>query len=186
MFPFRLKTGRNTVPTNGGGISIDVKNLGRTLSSLTSVANPSEVDGDGDGFVTGRDGRDNIPFKGPVKKMAALWSEKQQKALDADEKRIIAVAKKLKGRKPKYTISEIDEIFSKAKTREEITKARKAARDLAKSLFEMDGIGENGEYKVRLYKGETGVAIHGRKRESPAVHQENPYPPIGVAGEIVD
>ena len=38
-----------------------VKVLGRVIGVARDVK-PSEVDGDGDGFLTGPDGRDNVPF----------------------------------------------------------------------------------------------------------------------------
>lgn len=38
-----------------------VKVLGRAIGSARQVGKPSEVDGDGDGFLTGPDGQDNIP-----------------------------------------------------------------------------------------------------------------------------
>ncbi len=186
MSSFRSKTGRNAASNTGSGISINVKGLGRTISSLTSVADPADLDGDGDGFVTGRDGKDNVPFKAPVKKISDLWSDKKQKALEADEQRIIAVAKKLKGRKPKYNIKEINDIVTNVRTREDVTRARREVRQLAKSIFEVDGIGQNGEYKTRLFKGKDGVAIFGRKNRLAAAQQEHPYTQIVVSGEILD
>lgn len=40
---------------------LGVKILGDTIGRASGVVNPSEVDGDGDGFRMGRDGKDNVP-----------------------------------------------------------------------------------------------------------------------------
>jgi hypothetical protein len=186
---FRQKVGEETLARLGGGLPMSEKSLGETIGQASSAVNPSEEDGDGDGFRTGRDGKDNIPVTKPVKDaIKEIWSDKKQKALEADEKRIIAVAKRFKDRKPTQSVRDINRLLVSARMREDIVDARKDARKWAKSIFEMDGLGENGEYKVRLYKGNTGVNIVGRKRDMPAVTEkmEEPYPHIRISGEILD
>jgi hypothetical protein len=187
MTLFRKKVGEETLARLGGGLPMSKKALGETIGRVPSAVNPSEEDGDGDGFRTGRDGRDNIPVTKPAEDaVKELWSDKRQNALKKDEERVAGVIKKLKGRKPKYTIAQINEIIAGAKSREDVVTARKAARELAKSLFELDGIGENGEYTTRLFKGKTGVGIFGRKRGMLAAHEDHPYPHIAMNGEILD
>lgn len=187
MTLFRKKVGEETLARLGGGLPMSEKALGETIGQASSAVKPSEEDGDGDGFRTGRDGKDNIPVTKPVvDAIKELWSDKRQKALKKDEERVVAVAKKLKNRKPKYDIEQIDKIISGAKSKEEIAAARKAARELAKSIFEMNGIGENGEYRTRLFRGGVGVAIHGRQRGMPAAQHEHPFPFIAISGEILD
>lgn len=184
---FRQKVGEETLARLGGGLPMSQKSLGETIGQAASAVKPSEEDGDGDGFRTGRDGKDNIPVTKPVvNAIKELWSDKRQKALEVDEKRIAGVAKKLKGRKPKYSAKEMHDIILGVKTKQDAVAARKAAREFAKSIFEVDGIGENGEYKTRLYKGKDGVAIYGRKRGLLAAQEEHPYTQIVVSGEILD
>lgn len=181
---FRQKVGEETLARLGGGLPMSEKSLGETIGQAASAVKPSEEDGDGDGFRTGRDGKDNIPVTKPVvNAIKELWSDKKQKALEKDEQRVIAVAKKLKGRKPKYGVKEIDELINNARSKEDIAKARKEVRQLAKSIFELDGIGENGEYKTRIYKGKDGVRIYGGRGAYQELH---PFSYIEVGGEVLD
>lgn len=185
MTSFRNRVGRQAVPNDS--LSIDIKSLGETIGRASSVVKPSEEDGDGDGFVTGRDGKDNVPVVKPVvNAVEELWSDKKQKALSDDEKRVVGVANKLKGRKPKYDVARMHELIVGAKNREDAIAARKLTREWAKSIFEMKGIGENGDYSVRLFSGSVGVSINGRKRGMLAAHNEHPHPHVEISGEIVD
>lgn len=190
MSPFRSKTGRNTVPVNGGGISIDVKNLGRTIRSLTSVADPSEIDGDSDGFVTGRDGKDNVPApKQAVDKLKEAWNKAREKKMAGDEARAIKAANLVKGKAPKYTPEEINKLLRSARKREDVIEARKIAREWAESIFAFEGLGDDGDHKVVISAGKTGFNIMGRKREVPAIIDNNPdypYLHIRVSGKIVN
>jgi hypothetical protein len=187
MTLFRKKVGKETLARLGGGLPMSEKALGETIGQASSAVEPSEEDGDGDGFRTGRNGKDNIPVTKPVvDAIKALWSDKQQKALKKDEERIAGVAKKLKGRKPKYEVVQIHDMIAGAKSKEEVAAAREATREWAKSIFELNGIGENGEYRVRLFRGVDGVAIGGRKRGMIAAQREHPYPYVAVGGEILD
>lgn len=65
-----------------------VKVLGRAIGVARSV-NPSDVDGDGDGFTTGPDGQDNVPFVAKPKEILSAVGrqyagvfEKQRKAVE--------------------------------------------------------------------------------------------------------
>ena len=187
MFSFRLKTGKNAALNQEGGVFADVKALGRIIGEVTPNGEPSEFDGDGDGMRTGRDGKDNVPVTKPVKDVIEeLWGEKQQKALERDESRLQGVIKKLKGRKPKHDVQRMRELLVGARNKQDAIDARKITRAWAKSIFEMDGIGENGDYKVRLYPGTTGVTIMGRNRSILASHDDHPYPHVRISGEILD
>jgi hypothetical protein len=184
MTLFRKKAGEETLARLGGGLPMSQKALGETIGQASSAVKPSEEDGDGDGFRTGRDGRDNIPVTKPVvNAIKELWSDKRQNALKKDEERIAGVAKKLKGRKPKYKVKELEDLINDAKSREDIAKARREVRQLAKSIFELDGLGQNGEYKTRIYKGKDGVRIFGSKG---AFQERHPYSYIEVSGEVLD
>jgi hypothetical protein len=187
MFSFRLKTGKNAALNQEGGVFADVKALGRIIGAVTPNGEPSEFDGDGDGFRTGPTGEDNVPVTKPVKDVIEeLWGEKQQKALERDESRLQSVIKKLKGRKPKHDVQRMRELLVGARNKQDAIDARKITRAWAKSIFEMDGIGENGDYKVRLYSGTTGVTIMGRNRSILASHDDHPYPHVRISGEILD
>lgn len=187
MTRFRTKVGEKTLAHLGGGLPISQKALGETIGQASSAGDPSEEDGDGDGFRTGRNGKDNVPVTKPVKDVIEeLWGEKQQKALERDESRLQGVIKKLKGRKPKHDVKRMSELLTGARTKQDATDARKITRAWAKSIFEMDGIGENGDYKVRLYAGTTGVTIMGRNRSILASHDDHPYPHVRISGEILD
>jgi hypothetical protein len=184
MFSFRLKTGKNAVLNQGDGVFADVKALGRSIGAVTPNGEPSEFDGDGDGFRTGPNGKDNIPVT--PKQVASLWSDLKQKALEKDEKRLLDAVKKFQQRKPKFDIPRMAELIFGAKKREDAIAARKLTRQWAKSIFEVEGLGENGEYKSRIFDGVTGVSIYGRKRGILAAHQDEPYPHVRIAGEILD
>jgi hypothetical protein len=187
MSSFRKKIGTKTLAHLGEGFPIDEKALGATIGSVPKPAIPSEEDGDGDGFRTGPDGKDNIPVTKPIKQaIKDMWSDKSQKALEADEQRAAKVAEILKKRSPKHTVKEMHDILVNAKMRPDIINARKETTEWAKSIFEIDGIGNNGEYKVRLFDGTTGVNIVGRKRSIPSAHNEEPYSHIRISGEILD
>jgi hypothetical protein len=79
---FRKKVGKRTLAQTGEGSSLSTKNLGPKIGTAPSgVGRASEEDGDGDGFRTGPDGRDNVPAVKPVKeKLIEAWTDKRQKA----------------------------------------------------------------------------------------------------------
>lgn len=187
MSSFRKQIGTETLARLGGGLPIGEKALGPTLGNAPKPTVVSEEDGDGDGFRTGPDGKDNIPVTKPVTQVIKdLWSDKRKKSLEADEKRAVKVAGILKNRSPKHGVKEMRDILVNAKMRPDVINARKEATDWAKSIFEVDGIGNNGEYKIRLFDGTTGVNIVGRKRSVPSAHNEEPYLHIRVSGEVLD
>ena len=78
-------TGIATLP--GGGIvtgSFSGKSLGRTIGDIGDFFDRAEFDGDGDGFSTGPDGKDNVPVVPKVVKHAGsqyLKSINEQRAL---------------------------------------------------------------------------------------------------------
>lgn len=189
MFKVRLKTGKNAALYPEGGVFADSKALGRTISSITSGTKPSDFDGDGDGFVTGPDGRDNIPA--PTQVVDALkgaWNKMRDKKMASDEARAIKAANLVKGKKPKYNADELYQLLKNARTREDAADARKMARQWAESVFNIDGLGDDGSYKAKVM-GKGGVVIYGRKREIPAVNMDDadePYLHIRVSGTIVD
>jgi hypothetical protein len=190
MFSFRTKTGRNAALNNNeGGVSADVKALGRTIGSLPSSGKPSDFDGDGDGFLTGPDGRDNIPAPTQVvDNLKGAWNKVREKKMAGDEARAIKAANLVKGKKPKYTPQDINKLVRGARKREDAVEARKVVREWAESIFDFDGLGDDGDYKVVIFKGKTGVNIVGRKREVPSVNDDDPDQPylhVRVSGKIV-
>lgn len=78
-------TGIATLP--GGGLvtgSFSGKSLGRTIGDIGDFFDRAEFDGDGDGFSTGPDGKDNVPVVPKVVKHAGsqyLKSINEQRAL---------------------------------------------------------------------------------------------------------
>jgi hypothetical protein len=190
MSSFRLKTGKNAALGQEGGVFVDVKALGRTISSITSGVKPSKFDGDGDGFLTGPDGKDNIPVPTQVvDNLKGAWNKLREKKMAGDEARAIKAANLVKGKTPKYTPEEINEILKKARSREDVIEARKIVREWAESIFALDGLGDDGSHKVVISKGKTGVGIFGRRREIPSVNDQDPDEPylhIRVSGTIVD
>lgn len=181
---FRNKTGQNRGLPETPAYE---KALGPKISARPR-ATPSNIDGDGDGFVSGPDGRDNIPA--PVAQVAetakSVWDNAREKQLKQDEERVKKVAERLQKRTPKYDIPKIKSLITGARNREDAIAARKMTEEWAKSIFEMDNIGENGEYKVRLFRGSTGVNIMGRRRSVLAAHDEDPYLHVRISGRILD
>lgn len=189
MFSFRVKTGKNAVPKHGDGVLADVKALGRTIGSAVPNGEPSEFDGDGDGFRTGPSGEDNVPVSPtkPVDALRGAWDKLREKKISGDEARAIKAAQKMKGKKPRYTPSEMGKLLRGARTRQDAADARKMAREWCESIFALEGLGDNGNYRVKLFNGETGVNIVGRKREVLAVHNEDePYLHIRISGQLID
>jgi len=190
MFSFRLKTGKNAVLNQEDGVFVDVKALGRIIGAVTPNGKPSKIDGDGDGFLTGPDGKDNIPAPTQVTDgLRGAWNKLREKKIAGDEARAIKAANLVKGKKPKYTPKEINELLRGARTREDVIEARKTVRKWAESIFDFDGLGDDGNHKVVIFKGKTGVNIVGRKREVPSVNDQDadePYLHIRISGKIVD
>ena len=189
MFSFRVKTGKNAVLNSGDGVFADVKALGRTIGSVVPDGEPSEFDGDGDGFRTGPTGEDNVPVspKRAADALRGAWDKLREKKMTGDEARAVKAAQQTKGKKPKYTPSEMGKLLRGARTRQDAADARKMAREWCESIFAIEGLGDNGDYKVKLFKGETGVNIVGRKREVLAVHNEDePYLHIRISGQLID
>jgi hypothetical protein len=165
---------------------LEVKILGAPIGGL---GDPSDFDGDGDGFLTGPDGRDNIPAPTQVvDNLKGAWNKLREKKMAGDEARAIKAANLVKGKKPK-TPQEINQLLRGARTREDVVEARKNVREWAESIFAFDGLGDDGSNKVVIFKGKTGVNIVGRKREVPSVNDQDPDEPylhIRISGKIVD
>jgi hypothetical protein len=77
---FRQKVGEETLARLGGGLPMSKKALGETIGRVPSAVKPSEEDGDGDGFRTGRDGRDNVP----VTKLPEILTTEALKKMRSD------------------------------------------------------------------------------------------------------
>jgi GNAT superfamily N-acetyltransferase len=179
MGSFRKKTGKEALAKSGEGSFMSLKILG------TPIGGMGEEDGDGDGFVTGPSGEDNVPApianaKDEVKK---LWTSARAKQLKADEARAIKAAKAAKP--PKYTNEQLHEALRKANRQEDKRGARKMARDWAKEIFEIKGLGDDGEFSAELWNGDDGMRIYG-PRSIAAAHEYDPEPHIRIGGKIVD
>jgi GNAT superfamily N-acetyltransferase len=178
MGSFRKKTGKEALAKSGEGFFMSIKILGKPIGAL------GEEDGDGDGFVTGPSGEDNVPApianaKDDIKK---LWNDVKKKQLDADEKRIIKAVKETKP--PMHSNEKMLEILLRA-DKGDSRAAKKITRDWAKSIFEMKGLGDDGSYSAELWGDDEGVRIWGQRNMRVADEfSSSPY--IQIGGKIVD
>lgn len=172
-----------------GGIShtpTHTKSLGPKLGRSTQSGSVSTIDGDGDGFVSGPDGRDDIPA--PVvaagKEVMKLWDAVRAAQLDADEKRAIKAKEAAKKKPPAHSLAEVAQKLTRAQRREEVIEARQMAYAFAKSLFEVDGLGDDGSYRARLLPPKGHFFIKGDTfKDADEMHPELH---LLVEGEIVD
>lgn len=181
---FRQKTGREARINGDAGLS-SVKSLGATIGD---AAEPASFDGDGDGLRTGRDGKDNIPV-GPKKivdELQKLWGAVRDKQLAKDEDRVSKAAFRLKQRRTPRSANDIHELIKGAKDDLDAKDTRRAVRQWAEAIYNIDGLGDNEEYTARLFK-DGGVEIIAD--DLIAATQEDIEgwgPHIAVNGEIVD
>ena len=162
---------------------IQVKILGKPIGSL------GEQDGDGDGFVTGPSGEDNVPA--PIAKAKdeakELWDDVKAKQFKEDSERALKAAEAAKAAKPpKHTSVELARLLRLAHRREDKRGAQKMVRDWAKEIFELEGLGTDGEFHSVLYgRRDNGVQIWGPSSFS-AADENNPELHIQISGEIKD
>lgn len=178
MTSFRQRTGKEALTKSGEGFSISHKILGKPIGSL------GEEDGDGDGFVTGPSGEDNVPApianaKDEIKK---LWNDAKKKQLEADEKRTIKAIKETKP--PMHSNAKMLDMLLRA-DKGDSRAIKKITRDWAKSIFEMKGLGDDGSYEAELWDDDEGVRIWGQ-RNMRVADEASSSPYIQIGGKIVD
>ena len=160
----------------------NLKALGRTIGNARRSNLSSDIDGDGDGFVTGPDGQDNIPA--PIAKASEsikkIWDDQAKKQLAADEKRAVKAAQSAKKKPPRFKLEQVADVMTRARRREEVSEAKAVAKGFIKSIFEIDGLGDDGEHKSRV----TSVMFMGDKFKG----FDGPHPEmhIVVEGDIRD
>lgn len=180
MSSFRKRVGGETPPAQ------DSKALGPKISSRRPSAGTSDIDGDGDGFVTGPDGRDNIPA--PIaqagESIRDAWNAAMDEQLKADEGRAMKARDAAQRKMPRESVAEIGEKLATARRREEIVAAKQAAIAFAKAMFEIDGLGDDGSYKAVIISPKDSVQVRGNKFKG--ADMDHPELHIFVSGVIQD
>jgi len=176
MSPFRQRSAKYQ----------EIKALGRSIGGAARGQVVSDIDGDGDGFVTGPDGKDNIPapIAQATEAVKKVWDSQLKKQLADDERRSIKAAQAANRKPVAIGLERLHSALIGARRRDEVRDAQLMVHGFAKSIFELDGLGDNGEYKSRLLAPRDAITIFGDTFKGADMPDRALH--VKVNGEIVD